>query len=512
MSTSKIIIINTTAQYARTILNMVLAFVATRIVLKALGVSDYGIFSLISGVISILSFITSALVISTQRFLSVSQGKSSIEQLRKIFNTSVILHLIVGIFLVLILELLLPLFFNYLLNIPIERVGAAKLLYHSTVIILFLTFITSPFRAVIVSHENIVFISVIEVIDGFLKLFVAFAILYVKYDMLVVYGYLLIFIQLFNFVALFLYSHRRYIECKVINIIFFDKKYLYELFSFTGWIMYNIGCNYSRVQGIAFCLNHFFGSVINAAYGIGFQVSGALNSISQSLMNALNPQLMKAEGAGNRVRMLRLAELECKFTFLLLAAVAIPAMFEMSNLLKLWLGNVPDYAPLFCRMVICATLIDMLTSGLGSANQAVGNIRNFTLVVYTIKLLTLPVVILVLFLNYSLVYVAGAYVFFEFLSAMYRIYFLKRTSGLDVGHFIANVFGKEVVPIIIIVLVSMFSVLYIESSFRFVITFLVSDSLFFIAIYYFGLSLDEKEIVTNYFSKIKKKISIIKGI
>lgn len=510
MSTSKTIIINTSAQYVRTILNMVLALFATRIVLKALGVSDYGIFSLISGVISILSFITSALVISTQRFLSVSQGKSSLDQLKKIFNTSVILHLIVGIVLVLVLELLLPLFFSYLLNIPIERVGAAKLLYHSTVIILFLTFITSPFRAVIVSHENIVFISVIEVVDGFLKLFVAFGVLYVEYDVLVVYGYLLISIQLFNFIALFLYSHKKYLECRVLSLAFFDKKYLYELFSFTGWIMYNIGCNYGRVQGIAFTLNHFFGSVINAAYGIGFQVSGALNSISQSLMNALNPQLMKAEGAGNRARMLRLAELECKFTFLLLAAVAIPAIFEMPNLLKLWLGTVPDNAPLFCRMVVLSTLVDMLTSGLGSANQAVGNIRNFTLVVYTIKLLTLPVVILVLFLNCPLVYVAGSYVFFEFLSAMYRIYFLKKTSGLDVGRFVTNVFGKEVIPIIVIVSASLLSVLYIESNFRFVVTFLMSDLLFFIAIYYFGLSSDEKNLVINYISKIREKVSFVK--
>lgn len=503
MQASKRVLINTSAQYLRAILNIVISFLATRIILKVLGVEDYGIYALIAGVISILSFITSSLIITTQRFLSVAQGKKDIAKSKVIFNNSLILHLIMGVVVVLILELLFPLLFNGFLNIPETRIEAAKTLYHLVALILFFTLITSPFRAVLVSHENIVYISLIEVCDSVFKLLIAYALYFVTSDRLVIYGLLLVGIQIFNLLTLSIYDYVKYEECVLPSFKLIDKTYLRNLFSFAGWTMYNLVCNLGRNQGISILLNRYMGPAINTSYGLGFQVSGALNNLSQSLLNAVNPQLMKAEGAGNRDRMIRLAEIESKLAFFLLSAVAIPCVFEMPSLLKIWLGEVPQYAVLFCRMVVLAALADTLTVGLGAANNAIGNIKNYTLVICSIKLFTLVVCVVLLYEGFNIVYVAVAYVLIELLSSICRLPFLSLTAKLNVSLFVKRVFAKELFPLLVLVLSSFFITRLDLSSYRFVLTFSVSLLLYAIAIFFMGLCQDEKMVIESYIKKFK---------
>ena len=265
MEASKRIIINSIAQYTRSILNMVLALIATRVILKSLGVDDYGIYSVIAGAVSLLTFITSALVVTTQRFLSVTQGEQNVEKSKIVFNTSVILHFLVGIGIVVCLELLYPFLMNGFLNIPEQRLFSARVLYHTIACVMFLTLITSPFRAVIVSHENIVYISIIEVADAVFKLLIAISLNFVSSDKLIIYGVLLIGIQVFNFFALSIFAYRRYPECIRPSVTLVDKGYLKGLFSFAGWTMYNIGCNYGRTQGIAIALNKAYTTAMNTA-------------------------------------------------------------------------------------------------------------------------------------------------------------------------------------------------------------------------------------------------------
>lgn len=504
MENSKRIIYNTAAQYTRSILNMVLALISTRVILKTLGVEDYGIYSVVAGAVSLLSFITNALVITTQRYLSVAQGEHNLNKSKVVFNTSLILHLLVGLAVIAFMELLYPFLMNGFLNIPASRLLSAKVLYHTIVIVMFLTFITSPFRAVIVSHENIIYISIIEILDAVFKLLISMSLIFFHSDKLIVYGIFLIGIQVFNFLALSIYAIRNFKECIRPNLSLVDKGYMKGLFSFAGWTMYNIGCNYGRVQGIAFAVNKFFGAAVNAAYGLGFQVSGALSALSQSLANAINPQLMKAEGSGNRDKMLRFAEIESKFSLLMMAAFSIPTLFEMERILQLWLDVVPQYAALFCRMVILAALCDMLTFGLGSANQAVGNIRNYTLLIFTIKLLTLPLVILLLALHFPMYSIAIVYILLELISSLIRIPFLKKTAGMSVSRFARNVFQKELLPLLVIICVCLICVKLISWDYRFLLTYSISILSFLVVVYLFGLCDDEKVILVTFFSKIKR--------
>lgn len=503
---SKRIIINTCAQYVRTILSMVLALVATRVILKSLGVEDYGIYSVVAGAVSILSFLTSSLVITTQRYLSVSQGKQDVERSRSIFNNSIFLHIIITAIVVVLLEILYIFLFNGLLNIPDAKIHSAKLLYQFVTVVLCLTFLTSPYRAVVVSHENIVYISVIETIDAILKLLIAYSLFLLSGDKLVIYGALLMLIQVFNLVALGIYSYARYEECGRIKLSDFDSSFVKKMFSFAGWTMYNIVCNLGRTQGIAIGLNKFHGAAINASYGLAFQVSGALSNVSQSLLNAINPQLMKAEGAGDRAKMLRFAEIESKFAFFLLSALAIPCVFEMPRLLELWLGQVPENAVLFCRMVVLAALADTFTTGLGSANQAEGNIRNYTLTICSIKLMTLPAVILLLLLGANMIWIAFCYVGFELISSSLRIPFLARTTGLSIKGFVKRVVIKEIVPTIGLMAFCLLMLLIVENGYRFIGTFAFGIIIYLLLILVFGLCADEKDLLKHYIILIKNKI------
>ena len=212
---------------------------------------------------------------------------------------------------------------------------------------------------------------------------------------------------------------------------------------------------------------------------------------------------MKAEGAGNRHRMLRFAEIESKFVFFMMAALSIPTFFEIERLLQIWLGEVPDYSMLFCRMVILAALCDMLTFGLGPANQAVGNIRNYTLLIFTTKLLTLPLVIVLLVIHLPVYYVAIAYVSLELLSSLLRIPFLRKTAGMDVRQFCKNVFAKELIPVLVIVLSCFLCVYLIDLENRFLITFFISIVLYIISIFCFGLCSDEKALLSGYLKRSK---------
>ena len=502
LSATNRVLVNTIAQYFKTIINIVLSFYSTRLILEILGVSDFGIYSLIAGVVTMLSFITNALIVTTQRFMSYHHGMQKKESLKKIFNDSIILHIILGFGIFIILEICSLFIFDGFLSIPIERISAAKFVYHFVALTLFFTFITAPYKALLVSNENIVYISVIDIIDSILKLLVAISLFYINFDGLILYALSLLLITIFNFFVLSIYSYKKYEECIIPSFSLFNLSNVREMFSFAIWNIYCTGCVVFRTQGIAIVLNKIFGPSINSAYGISFTISNAIQFVGTSLCNAMNPQIMKAEGSGDRKRMLRLAEIESKFGFLLIAMIAIPCIYEMEYLLALWLEEVPEYACFFSRMILLAAMFDQLTVGLGSANQAIGNIKKYSLCIFTIKLLALPASIFCVILGYKVESVMFMYVLFEFISSLVRIPFLSKTGNLDVIGFIKRVLFKVVIPVILLVAVCNVILCFCEWNYRVLLMFTIPCFIFIMACYFFALCKDEKNIIKGIINKL----------
>lgn len=497
MIASTRVIFNTGIQYVRNIVTVFVSLYTTRLILDALGVENYGIYSVVGGIVLMLTFIQSSLTGTTQRYLSFHQGKNDMDMQKKIFNNSVITQLLISISLIAILIALKPFIFGGFLNIPYERTNAAIWIYYCMLGTLFFSMQSTPYLATLIAHENISYATIVQMLDTFLKIPVALSLTWFSYDRLKFYAVLMLGIQMLNFLLYYGYSKKKYAETKGINIFSFDKTLFKEMFSFMGWLIYSTGCVIGRTQGIAILLNKFFGTAMNAAYGIALAVTGQLSFLATSMRNAINPQIIKAEGAGNRIKMLRLSEISSKFSFLLLALVSIPAIIEMRPLLSIWLKEIPEHAVMFCQFVVLANLVDQLTAGLITANKAIGNLRSYAITINTIKILTVPAAYICLRFEFPVITVMFCFVFFEFICALARLPFLKATGGLSISGFAKRVFLYLLAPTALTILVCLVYAHFFNYKWSFLGTFLLSMMVLSTTSYLMGLCKDEKIIIDN---------------
>ncbi|PKK36331.1 hypothetical protein BWI96_12150 [Siphonobacter sp. SORGH_AS_0500] len=465
---------------------------STRLVLNALGAVDFGIYNLIAGIIVMLSFLNSAMSTSTQRYLSYYQGKKDESMQRKVFSNSLILHIIIGLSIVGMLELGSLFIFDGILNIPLNRLEAAKNIYHFMSVAVFFTIVAVPFSGLLISHENIVWVALINIIETLIKLGIAIGLYYISKDKLITYGCSMALISAISLVIYLIICLNKYKECTIKVYKDYDKPIIKELGFFASWNLFGALCSVGKTQGLAIILNVFLGTLVNAAYGIANQVSAQMNFFSSAMLQALNPQIMKSEGAGDRSKMLKLSMAGSKFAFFLLAFIAIPAIFEIKNILELWLKNVPPYTVTFCQLILIGIMTNQLTIGLQSALQATGKIKTYQTVVGGVQLLTIPLAFLLLKLGLPDYSVLVGLIVIEFIACILRIYFLHKIAGLSISEYLYKVILKEVIPVIVSVSICWLIVQYIQVEYRFLLTFAVSIFFFFVAVYFFGLSNEEK--------------------
>lgn len=505
MQESSRVVINTTVQYFRSIVSVIITLYTSRIVLYNLGVDDFGIYSLIAGVITMFSFIQSSLAKTTQRYLSYHYGKRNKQIVIEIFNNSVITQLIIALILCGLLVLLSSFVFNKMIVIPLERLDAAKIVYYIMIGSLFCNLLSTPYLATLISRENIIYSSVVQIIDAFLKIPIAISLVYISDNKLEYYSLFCFFLVFFNLLLYYTYCISFYDECKHFSFRSFKISLFKDMFSFAGWNVYSTMCIVGRGQGIAVLLNNFYSTAINAAYSIGNQVSSQIAFLSNSLTTAINPQIMKAEGSGDRYRMIRLSELSCKYSFLLMSMASIPAIIYMPTILSIWLKEVPEHSVMFCRMILLAIQIDLISMNLSSTNQAIGNIRNFVLFIQTAKVVTLPTVYVALRLGGSPFIVMVIYVVFEFLCAVLRVGYLKYDINMSVKHYVKNVVFACLSISFINALICFLISKYLNGWF-FLITCFISIIVTMVLILLIGMNPDEKIIFTRLINKLRRII------
>jgi len=505
MNAANKVAFNTLILYTKMLITMGISLYSTRLVLNALGVSDYGIFNLIVGVIAMLSFLNAAMTVSTQRYLSFHQGTGDCEMQKKIFINSWILHIAIGVVVIMLLLALVPFLFGGFLNIPADRIPTAKVIYYFMSVSVFFTIISVPFTASLNAHENMLWIAVVNVIESVLKLAIALSLMwFIQAERLTMFG---LFTALLSLVTFMLYAGfclKKYNECSVTEYQI-DRPLIKELSSFAGWNLFGALCGLGRTQGLAVILNIFFGAVINAAYGIANQISSQLNFFSVTMLRAINPQIMKSEGMNDRQRMLRLSMMASKFGFFLLAFIAIPFIFEMPAILKFWLKEVPEHTAVFCSLVLVAMLTNQLTIGLQSAIQATGKIKIYQSIVGGILLFNLPIAYFLLKNDFPAYSVLISFICVELTACVFRLFFLNRIAKLSIKEYFNRVIFKQIIPVLMSILVCSIIVTYLSFNFRFIFTVAVSSLTFFGFIYLTSLCEDEKAILNNL---IAKKIKI----
>ena len=500
------VIANTGILYLKMIFSVVISLYTTRIILEALGIMDFGLYNLIAGVVALLSFLNAAMSISTQRYLSVSQGKGEITEQKEIFSNSLLLHIVLGIGLAITLFCLIPFLFENFLNIPSERISAAKAIYISTIIAVFFSILSVPFTASLNAHENMLFIAIVEIIELLLKLIIALSVFHFSGDKLIYYGVLISIVAILSFIIYSIFCVKKYEECSFNIWQRRNSLLIKELGSFAGWNLFGAGCGIGRTQGLAVILNLFFGTIINAAYGIANQVSGQMTFFSAALLRALNAQIMKAEGTRDRSRMIRLAMSACKFSFFLIALVVIPFFLEMDTVLFLWLNAVPEYAVSFCKLVLISILINQLTIGIQSAFQAVGRIKLYQTIIGSLILLNLPIAYVYLSLGYNPNIVLIISVFIDIISGIFRVFLCKYLINIPFQLYIKDVLFKVIFPFLITILCSYLFVSSFDFAYRIICTVIISTTVGSITIYLMGLNVSERTYLKAQLVNIKSKI------
>jgi O-antigen/teichoic acid export membrane protein len=440
MRKSTRIIANTVASYTRLCFSAVSGFVTVPIALHTLGAADYGLFAVVAGSLSFLMFINGALTGGAQRHIAHSIGRGDSEEADRWLALSVCVHSLLG-FLVLVAGWSAShIILDHILRIPPIRSAAALWVYHLVVTAMVCDVISTPYQALLMARESIAVLSVFG-IGGSLLLFAGtISLRFLPGDALKWYSAIYVASQVTVLMGPMLFCISRFPACRRLPWPGVRRKRLVELLCFSGWNLFGALSGPVRMQGPALLLNHFVGPVANASYGIAMQVNGFTSNISSGLLRATSPAIVKSEAAGERRQMIQLANFSNKGAFLILWLAIAPILVNIRFVLKLWLSKPPADTGLFATLLLTATLIDQLTSGVIASVQAHGKIALYQVAMSTLTYMSVPVGYFLLARGLPAPTILYAVVASAALAGVARLCFAHRIFGLGILDWLATVF------------------------------------------------------------------------
>lgn len=442
MSTANRVIRNTIYLYIRMAVSIVFSFFTTRILLQELGASDFGLYNVVAGALSMLGFLSASTSSATQRFISYAEGEGNYENICKIFNNAYYLHKVMALFICVFFILGGFVFFNGVLNIPTGRMFAAIAVYGCMIFSTVFAITIAPYDAVLNAHENMKYYSILGIADVILKFIIAILVMScTKLDRLMMYGILMALESWLFRVLTQRYCIKHYEEVREINRVkYVNKETLKTMTSFTGWNMLNISTGMISLYGMNIVINHFFGTILNAAIGIANQLAGILMGVSSNMTKAMTPVLVKSEGGHNRDKMIQLSIIGCKYSYLLFSFLCIPVIFCLSPLLHFWLKDVPEWTELFCLLMLISTLIEQIFVFLYQSINAQGNVRNYNIIRSILNIL--PVVVMTIEFSFDMppYHALLDWIIFKVIGGgLANIYYANKNFSFPFRSFIASV-------------------------------------------------------------------------
>lgn len=501
-TTANRVIKNTGFLYAKMGITMFISLYTTRLILNSLGASDFGIFNIVGGAITMLGFLNVAMASATQRFMSYSEGEGDKEKQKSIFNVSFVLHL--GISLIVGIALLIAgyFFFNGILNIPEDRIFAAKVVYGSLIISTMFTVMTVPYDAAMNAHENMKYYAIVGVFESILKLAVALTCVYTTLDKLIVYGSLMACIPLITLTIMRVYCHRHYEECVIDPCTYWNKGLMKEMTSFAGWNFVGTAAAITSNQGNNILVNHFFGVLLNAAIGIVTQVQGMIGVLSSNMQKALTPIIVKKAGSKDNKEMMKWAFVSMRFSFLLLAIIALPISVETHFIFSLWLKKIPEWTITFFRLAIIGSLLEQMFRGFSLSLSAVGKIKELNIYGTVTLILYFIFSFIILFCGGQAYWIYIMFILKTLINSSINAYYCKKYCNLSYR----DILYKLILPLLFVSIITLLftaisSVFMKESLIRFCISSIIGLLSFLIATL-FILDKDEKEVISNLINKI----------
>lgn len=380
---------NTLLLYVRMLFMMGIGLYTSRIVLRTLGVQDFGIYNVVGGVVAMIGFLQGSLSAASSRYITYDLGKGDMNVMKRTFGNIKSIHWILSGFVLFVGETVGLWFVMEKLNIPAGREVAAFWVYQFSILTSIVAIISVPYNAAIIAHEKMSAFAYISIYESVAKLVIVFLLLAISFDKLIIYALLLFLVQLSSRVIYNIYSAKHFEETRV--KLYCDKKLFKEIFAFAGWTMNGNLAVMGFTQGLNIVLNIFFGPAVNAARGIAVQVQNISMQFCVNFQMALNPQITKSYAKNDLAYMHRLIITSSKFSFFIMLFIALPLMLEAGPVLHWWLGIVPEHTVNFLRLILCTSLLFTLSNPIIISVHATGRLKRFQLIEGTMLLTIVPI-------------------------------------------------------------------------------------------------------------------------
>lgn len=424
---------NTIFLYFRTILILLISLYTSRVVLKALGVEDFGIYNVVGGVVALFGLVSGALSAAVTRFLNIEMGRNNVQNLKNIFSSAITIHVALAIIIIILAELIGPWFICHHMTIPQERINASLWVFHCSIITFAVNLFSVPYNACIIAHENMKVFAYISIMEAILKLLIVYILLLLPYDKLAVYGILMLFVAVFIRIIYQVYCRMHYPESHF--RLFFDWKIIRPMFGFASWNMLGSTSVLLADQGVNILLNIFCSPIVNAARGIAMQVNHATNSFSSNFMTALNPQITKKYGANDLYRFKQMIFNGSRFAMCLLTFISLPILVDTEYILYLWLGQVPEYSVNFVRLILIFSISESMSNTFTTGLLATGNIKKLMLTVAICRMMNFPLSYVGLMMLHQPEITIIISIFISQINLLIRLQLLKSYISLSITNY-----------------------------------------------------------------------------
>ena len=440
------------------LLLMLIGLFTSRVVFRTLGIADYGVYNAVGGVVTVFTFLTASVSAAISRFLAVGLGEGDPARLRRIFSTGVLIQLGFAALLVVLVETAGVWWLNNRMDIPAERMDAARWVLQCAMGVLVVNLLAVPYNAAIIAHERMSAFAVISIGEAVLKLTVALLLYFSSYDKLITYAVLMVGVAVLVRAAYGFYCRRHFAESR--GRLVWDGALVREMTAFAGWSFFGSSAYVFNTQGANLIVNLFFGVTLNAARGLALQVENIIKQFVTNFLTALNPQITKSWAAGQKDYCFELVRKGVKYSWLVILFFAVPILGAGELLLHFWLGPdkaLPPHTATFLYLTLACLLVDLGSNPLLTLVQATGRVRRYYLLTGLTSYLGLPLVWLAFklgagpewaYLVFAVVYLAVS---------VERVAVARRLAGFPVRPFVAlfiRLFALSVVvlevPIILI--------------------------------------------------------------
>ena len=475
---------------------MLISLYTSRVVLDALGVEDYGIYNVVGSVVVLFSFLNSALLQATQRFLNFELGKKDLNSAHNIFCMSMNAYIILAVIFTVIAETIGLWFVNSALVIPDSRLYAANWVYQLSILSFIVSLIKVPYNATIIAYEKMDFYAYLSILEVILRLVIVYLIVVCSFDRLIYYAILCTIISI-----LIAYIYKFYCN-KHFQItryrLYWNKSTFKQLFSFSSWSLFGSVANMLASQGLIFLVNMFHGVAVNAALGIANQISSKVIQFFTNFQMAFNPQIVKKYAANETESLYNLVFSASKFSYFIMLIVSFPLILKMDVLLGLWLVDVPKYTLEFSQLILIFMMIEALSGPLWMFVQATGQIKNYQILMGIIIFLNFPLSYLVLKMGMPVYSIWLIRILVDILTVLVRCIYMSKKYSFPVMSFLSKVIWPiTLVTTLIIPLPLLIDILPFPRWYGVLLTFSISILVSIILIYFLGMSTYEKDLINK---------------